>query len=206
MKREREPTQEEFEKLLAWLASAARDYQTMHYRLTRIFISGGCYDAERLADEVMNRVAVRIDKVVSDYKGDPARCLQGFAELVALEDRKDRKRRVDIELVEPSVLADERGQEEDDQRKREREDACLKRCMKELTGGERDLFERYFQSDMKAKVARKKLAADLGITANALRIKAHRLGRRLRHCLDGCLDQRPETLNDAEETIRGGNS
>lgn len=192
MKREREPTQEEFEKLLAWLASAGRDYQTMHYRLTRIFISGGCDDAERLADEVMNRVAVRIDKVVSDYKGDPARCLQGFAEHVALEDLKDRKKRIDIERVEQSILPEEREQEEHERRKREREDAALEKCMEELTGDESHLFRRYFQNDVKAKLARKKLAADLGITANALRIKAHRIGRRLRHCLDGCLDERRE--------------
>jgi RNA polymerase sigma factor (sigma-70 family) len=192
MKREREPTQEEFEKLLAWLALAGRDYQTMHYRLTRMFISKGCYDSERLADEVMNRVAVRIDKVVSDYQGDPARCLQGFAELVALEDLKDRKKRVDIQWVVQPILPEEREQEEQEQRKREQEDACLERCKKELTGDERDLFEHYFQNDMKAKLARKKLAADLRITANALRIKAHRLGRRLRHCLEGCLDEQLE--------------
>lgn len=162
----------------------------MHHRLTRIFISGGCLDAESLADEVMNRVAVRIDKVVSDYKGDPARCLQGFAEFVALEDRKERNARIDIEKVEQSILPEDREREEDERRKREREDACLEGCMKEFTGEERALYQGYFQNDMKAKLARKKLAEDLGITANALRIKAHRVSRRLRRCLDGCLDER----------------
>jgi RNA polymerase sigma factor (sigma-70 family) len=190
MKRERDPTPEEFEKLLAWLVSAGRNYQTMHHRLTRIFISGGCLDAESLADEVMNRVAVRIDKVVRDYEGDPARCLQGFAENVAREYRHELTKIVDIEKVEQSIRPEEREQQEEERRKREREDACLETCKNELTSDERDLFERYFQNEMKAKVARKKLAEDLGITANALRIKAHRVWRRLRRCLDGCLDER----------------
>jgi RNA polymerase sigma factor (sigma-70 family) len=189
MKSEREPTQEEFEKLLAWLASAGRDYQTMHYRITRMFISGGCYDAERLADEVVNRVAARIDKVVSDYEGDPARCLRGFAENVAREDRNDRKKQIDIEWVEQSILPETREQEEEERQTRQREDACLAKCLAELTSRERNVFWRYFQDETQAKVARRRLAAELGITANALRIKAHRLSRRLRHCLEACLDE-----------------
>ncbi|HEV7396094.1 MAG TPA: hypothetical protein VGN86_06255 [Pyrinomonadaceae bacterium] len=192
MKRERDPTPEEFEKLLAWLASAGRDYQTMHYRLTRIFIAGGCCDAEALADEVMNRVAVRIDKVVQTFPGDPARCLQGFAENVAREHKKFLKKQIDIERVEQSIQPDEPEQEKNERQKRDLEDASLAKCMEELSAGDRNLFERYFQKETKAKVARRKLAAELEITANALRIKAHRLRRRLRQRLDGCLGGRRE--------------
>jgi hypothetical protein len=66
MKRERCPTPEEFEKLLAWFHSdpeeAGRMFNLVHSRLIRVFASRGCVDAEALADEVTNRVAVRIDR------------------------------------------------------------------------------------------------------------------------------------------------
>jgi hypothetical protein len=138
----------------------------------------------------MNRVAVRIDKVVSEYKGDPSRTLRGFAENVAREDRTDRKKQVDIEWVEQSFLPEDREEKEEERKTRDREDACVAKCKAELTDRERNVFWRYFQDETKAKVARKKLAAELGVTANALRIKAHRVGLRLRHCLETCLEKR----------------
>jgi RNA polymerase sigma factor (sigma-70 family) len=191
MKREREPTKEEFEKLLAWLASAGREYGTMHHRLIRIFLSRGCIDAENLADEVMNRVAVRIDKVVTTYEGDPAKCFQGFLENVYLEYLRDQRLRSNIEPLEP--LPDH-GR---DQEKSEREDDCLTECLGELTPGECDLFRRYFQEEKRAKInARKRLAAELRLTANALRIKAHRIRQRSRKCMEACLESlaTPETI------------
>lgn len=190
MKRERDPTPEEFEKLVAWLASAGRDYPTTHYRLTRVFIVRGCIDAERLADEVMNRVAVRIDKLIKDYPGDPIKCLLGFADNVDREDLPDRKRRSEAEPPPQSISPDEREQQERDRERRELEDECLTRCMEELAAAERDLFRSYFQNEKRAKIdARKKLTAELRLTANALRIKAHRLRRRLRRCMEACLDE-----------------
>lgn len=190
MKKERDPTPEEFEKLLDWLAAdrdeAGRKYETIRYRLIKIFASRGCIDAETLADEVMNRVAVRIEKVVVTYEGDPAKCFQGFADKVYLEDLRDRRQRSETDLpVQPIPPDDEREQEN-----REQEDGCLTRCMAELTSAEYDLFRRYFQDEKRVKInARKKLAAELRLTANALRIKAHRLRWRLRRCMFACLNE-----------------
>jgi RNA polymerase sigma factor (sigma-70 family) len=188
MKKERDPTPEEFEKLLAWLdsdrESAGRKYETIRSRLIRIFLSRGCLEAETLADEVMNRVAVRIEKVVQLYDGDPAKCFQGFAEKVYLEDLRDRRQRSEVDPpAQPVPPDDEREREE-----REGEDRCLTRCMGELKPAEDDLFRVYFQKEKRAKINdRKKLAAELGLTANALRIKAHRIRRRLRGCMEVCL-------------------
>lgn len=187
MKRERDPTPEEFEKLLAWLASAGRDYKTIHHRLTRIFTSRGCIDAEMLADEVMNRVAVRIDKVVTTYEGDPVKCLLGFAENVYHEDWRDRQKLSEAEPPTQSTPPDGGEKEERERKKREQEDECLAICMEELSKADGNLFRRYFQEEERAKIARKKLAAELKITANALRIKAHRIRRRLQQCMQACL-------------------
>jgi DNA-directed RNA polymerase specialized sigma24 family protein len=201
MKRERDPTPEEFEKLLAWLDCdrdvAGKKYETIRSRLIRIFISRGCVEADRLADEVMNRVAVRIDKLVETYEGDPARCLQGFADKVYLEYLRDQKRRSEVDTIPQPIFPDEREREELELAEREQEDECLTRCMGELSWANSELFRRYFEGEKSARInARKKLAAEFRLTANALRIKAHRIRRRLRQCLEACLNEirGPETV------------
>jgi len=188
MKKERDPTLEEFEKLLAWLDSdreaAGGKYETNRSRLIRVFVSRGCVEAETLADEVMNRVAVRIDKVVKTYQGDPAKCFQGFAENVYHEHHRDQRPRSEVDPPEPPVSPDDESERE----KRELEDRCLTRCLGELPSAERDLFWRYFQEEKRIKIkARKTLAKELRLTANALRIKAYRIRRRLRKSMEDCL-------------------
>lgn len=180
MKRERDPTPEQFQKLLDWLASSGTDYETMHRRLVKIFVARRCFDAETLADEVMNRVAVRIDDIITRYE-DPPRCLQGFAENVYREDRRDRMKLSDVEPPPP------KPEPEDE---RELQDRCLTRCLGELKPGEAELFRGYFPAQERAKInARRKLAAKLKLTANALRIKAYRVRRSLRRCMESCVDE-----------------
>jgi len=51
-----------------------------------------------------------------------------------------------------------------------------------------DLFRRYFQDLTPAKIKiRKKLAAELRLTGNALAIKVGRIRKRLRECMKECL-------------------
>jgi DNA-directed RNA polymerase specialized sigma24 family protein len=196
MKKERPPTDAEFQKLLTWLDGdpdlAGKKYQTLHLRLTRIFITRGCLDAEELADEVMNRVGVRIDEIVKTYEGDPGRCLHGFAKRVWQEYARDQ--RVDSldDVQPPSVPADDE-REMERQQKCEQEDDCLSECMSLLMPVDGDLFRRYFQDEKRAQHGRQRLAADLRITANALRIKAYRIRRRLRRCMEACLKRVPES-------------
>ena len=154
-----------------------------------MFVARGCVDAEKLTDEVMNRVAVRIDKLVETYEGDPAKCFHGFAEKVYLEYlRGPREESLPEPFAPETPLSDEREQER--QQAREQEDECLTRCLADLSAGDSSLFRRYFQEEKRAKInARKKMAAELRLTANALRIKAHRMRRGLRQCMFACLRQ-----------------
>jgi hypothetical protein len=186
MKRERDPTPEEFDKLLAWLDSdrevAGEIHEKLRYRLIKIFVARGCADPERLADEVSNRVAVRIEKLMITYS-DPAKCFCGFAENVHHEYRRDPPEESLSELLPQPAPPDE-GDEE----KLEQEDECLEHCMNQLSKAESELFRRYFQDEKQAKIkARKSLALELKSTANALRIKAHRIRRRLHSCMQECL-------------------
>lgn len=179
MKKERDPTPEEFQKFLRWLDSdhdtAGQKFNVIQTRLSRIFMSRGCIDAEALADEVSNRVAVRIDSCVVKYN-DPYRCCLGFLDNVYMEYLRDARR----PPPPPPIRRDTD--------RLEMEDRCLKRCLGDLETPEKDLFERYFEGEKRARInARQKMAEELKLTANALRIQAFRVRRRLRLCLEECL-------------------
>lgn len=183
MKRERDPTKEEFKKLLLWLNPDPNhdgsDYTLIQSRLTRIFTSRGCADPETLAVEVLNRVAVRIATLKLNYD-DPLRCCYGFVDNVCHE--YFREKRIE-DAAEPPPKP--RPAEE-----LEREDACLEECLREFCVGDRDTVVRYFQGEKSARIAgRKKLAEELHLTANALRIQAHRHRRKLNQCLQLCLEK-----------------
>jgi len=182
MLKERDPTGEELEKLLAWFDSdrekGAVKFQTINARLIRVFSSRGCgVDADSLADEVLNRVAVRIDTVILKYP-DAVRCCLSFIDNVYHEWYRQQCRKAKANPP-PSPRPAE---------VLEREDECLKQCLESVTKPDRDLFERYFQSEKHIE-PRKKLALELAVTANALRIRAHRIRKQLRHCLIECLGE-----------------
>ena len=196
MKREREPTQEELDKLLAWLDLdrdvAAAKYETIRNGLIRFFLFRECIDSGMLADEVINRVSVRIDKVIEKYS-EPAKCFHGFAGNVYREYLQDHPRQVD---TDPSVFPDPPDDEEERNRL-ELEDECLNRCMGKLTPADNDLFRRYFQELTPAKIKiRKKLAAELRLTGNALAIKVGRIRKRLRECMKECLAEASDQMTD----------
>ena len=181
MKKERDPTREELEKLLAWFDSdrenAAVKFQSINARLIRVFASRGCVDADSLGDEVMNRVAVRIDTVIVKYP-DPAHCCLAFIDNVYREWYRDQCRKANAKPPPGPRPVEEL----------EKEDECLKQCLQTVSKPDRNLFERYFQSEKRIET-RKKLASELALTMNALRIRAHKIRKTLRQCLVECLSE-----------------
>ena len=188
-------TQDAFDTLLSWLDAdrerAGRKYQEIRVRLIKIFTCRGCYDAEELADETINRVIARVDDVVNGYQGDPALYFYGVSQKVQLEyTRKSRFRdaevSVDVAAVDP-IPAD--ASLTDDI---EREYECLERCLEHLPADNRKLVLEYYQQEKRAKIDhRKLLASELGIAVNALRIRAHRIRRALEACVRDCLENQP---------------
>ena len=183
MKRERDPTREEFDKLLLWLDpncdEAGNKLNLIHRRMTKILVSRGCVDAETLADEVVNRVAVRVEIVRNGYS-DPLRCFIGFLGKVYKEYLREQHKESHARPPEPPRPAEDL----------EREDQCLRKCLEELNPHERNVVVRYFQGEKGQRIIeRQKLAAELNLTANALRIQAFRLRKRAVQCLRRCLDE-----------------
>jgi DNA-directed RNA polymerase specialized sigma24 family protein len=179
MKRRDPPSEENFEKLLAWLDSdrekAGEKYHRIHFRLIRIFAAKGSIDAEDLADQTFNVVALKIDWLIENYEGDPALYFYGVARKIFQEDNK--RGRIPIPPAPP------------DNTEIEQRCACLDRCLeKKASTDERDWVLRYQDGRGQERINnRKLLAEELGISLNALRIRIFHIQARLRPCIEDCL-------------------
>ena len=173
------PSNEAFEKLLHWLDAdrdkAGEKYEIIRLRLIRIFSCRGCFECDDLADETINVVASRIDWLIENFKGDPALFFYGVAKKIFQE---QFKKKPPPPLPPPPDVT-----------QIERECGCLEECLKQqLAMPDRTLVLRYHEKEKREKIRlRKQIAAELGITINALRIKVHHLHARLRPCIEQCL-------------------
>lgn len=194
MKKEWVLTEDAFESLLAWLDNdrerAGSKYETIRLRLIKIFTCRGCFEAEELADETINRVVGKVDEIANTYQGDPALYFYGVSHNIHLEYLRKLKLRVSETSPESTYTAPRPGVDlvEDI----EPEFECLEHCLDDLPSDSRKLVLEYYQHEKHAKIDhRRRLADELGIAANALRIRAHRMRRALRDCVQNCLEQQP---------------
>jgi DNA-directed RNA polymerase specialized sigma24 family protein len=186
-------TQEQFDSLLGWLDAdrnaAALKYAKIQLRIIRIFACRGCCEAETLADDTFDRVASKIEWLIVNYVGDPTLYFYGVAQNVYREYLR-RKPPADL----PEQVVDSPNPEED-----ERVYECLTSCMGQLPSENTNLVLSYYEGEKQTKITnRKRLAEELGITLDALRIRVHRIRRELRKCVFKCLDRFRNT-----ETISG---
>ena len=191
MKKDWVLSQDEFNAMLAWLdpdwERAGTKYETIRVRLIKILTCRGCPSPEELADETINRVASKVPEIVGTWEGDPSLYFYKVAQNIFLEWRRVTIRQVDVPVEEaqsvPAVAAASDEIAEHD---------CLERCLQELAEGERTLMLEYYRQQGQAKIDhRKKLATEMGIAVNALRIRAHRIRRSLRQCVLDCLEAQP---------------
>jgi len=195
MKKEWVLTQEGFDGLLAWLDPdrnrAGKKYESIRLRLIKIFSCRGCVEAEDLADETINRVLVKIDQIKDEYVGEPTLYFFGIGKNVYREYQRKclaRQSEVPIEAAGDHSTCVTLALTEDV----EPEYQCLERCLDRLPSTSRQLVLEYYQQEKQAKIDyRKRLADEMGIAVNALRIRAYRIRRSLEECVHGCLEQKP---------------
>jgi RNA polymerase sigma factor (sigma-70 family) len=180
-------TQENFEVLLSWLdqnrESAGQRYEKIRARLIRIFIGRGCFEAEQLADETINRVTQKLSQVIESYAGgEPALYFYGVADKIHLEWLRKQKK---IKQIPFSETDGTRGGEVESA---EAEYECLESCLETLPEAYRRLIVEYYRKEKSAKIEnRRKLAQQLKISTNALQIKASRIRTELRECVQKCV-------------------
>jgi DNA-directed RNA polymerase specialized sigma24 family protein len=194
MKKEWVLTQEAFDTLLDWLdvdrERAGRKYEEIRVRLIKIFTCRGCSEAEELADETINRVVAKIGDIAADYEGDCTPYFCAVSQKVYLEYlRKVRARQADIAVEDLGGLSFPAMSVANDI---EPVYECLEHCLDHLPPPNRKLVVQYYQQEKHAKIEnRQRLAMELGIAVNALRIRAHRMRRALRECVRNCLEEQP---------------
>lgn len=177
--------QSDFDQLLAWLDEdrelAARKYEAIRLRLTKIFSARGCTVAEELADDTIDRVTKKVSAIADGYEGDPAIYFYGVARIVFLE---FTRKPVTNEL--PLHLADHNKTENDEL---ERQDECLEKCLKKLPAGQKSFIIKYYKRTKTEKIKnRLRMMEEFEITAETLRVRAFRIRDKLQKCVFTCLE------------------
>jgi DNA-directed RNA polymerase specialized sigma24 family protein len=176
--------------LLAWLDeggdTGGEAYLQMRRRLVTYFQRKRCLAPDDLADDTLNRVTRRLEEEGSISDGPPARYCYIVAKFVLLEHLRhpDSRRGPNLNLAEqardPAVAPGEPPIQE-------RMLECLDRCLSALERADRELILEYYRDGRGARIERRRrLAASLQLTANALAIRACRLRDKLERCVSAC--------------------
>lgn len=182
-----ELTEESFNLFLSWLSkdrdTAGRKYEDIRRRLIVMLHARGCSRAGEAADEAINRFIRRLPEMIDTYQGDPV----PYICVIARNVHREILRSDPVPLDETDYDGLTRNEPDDDDDE-ERVHECLERCLNKLESKHRELVLNYYQNDKQAKIDfRKQLAKAMGIAANALRIRVHRIRTTLETCLDDCL-------------------
>jgi RNA polymerase sigma factor (sigma-70 family) len=186
-------TQIAFTRLLVWLddgiESHGERYVEMRRRLVSYFDRRNRPTADELADETLNRVARTLDEVgVIDTK-PPARYCYVVAKFVLLEDLRRERRHLPLDESRPpgAPRGGSRAAQDDERADREHRLDCLDRCLETLKPEQRELIVEYYAEVRQKKIERRReLARRLGITMNALAIRAWRIREGLMTCVQTC--------------------
>jgi RNA polymerase sigma factor (sigma-70 family) len=184
-----------FRSFLDWLddgePSEGQRYLEMRDRLLSYFDRKNCLNADELADETLNRVARRLEEEGEIQSDTPAKYCYTVARFVFLEYlRKPSGRNVPLDdvLNSDKSSAVHATSEPDEAEQREQRLGCLEKCTNSLDPASRDIILRYYLGQQREKIDNRSAIADrLGITANALTIRACRIRNKLETCVRKCI-------------------
>lgn len=161
---------------------AALAYESLRRTLVKFFDWRGAWSPEEGADETLDRLARKL--AAGDQVSDVRSFAHGIARHVLLEQLRSPEARIaraeETELdalAAVDAIADE-----------EPLGVCLERCLAELPMESRELILQYYVDRGRAKIEnRRRLAASLGLSDNALRSRAQRVRDRLERCIAECM-------------------
>jgi DNA-directed RNA polymerase specialized sigma24 family protein len=194
-KKDWELTQSAFHRLLSWFDggndSGGQKYLEMRYRLTKYFDRKNCVAPDELADETLNRVARRLMEEGAITDTTPAKYCYSLAKYVFLEYLRDQGRENSgLNEMMVSGRLNNSVSLKTEQREKERRLECLERCAQKLEPDARYLIFEYYSGEQRVKIEnRRSLASQLGITMNALSIRACRIRERLESCVRECMSR-----------------
>jgi len=182
--------EDNFDALLAWLdpdrERAGAKYEDIRHSLISIFSWQGSCNAEDLADETITRVTNKVFELAPTYTGDPALYFYGVAKKMQLE----VMRREQSVAETPSLDNIKDTREPQEPNNFEQEFECLEHCLRRLPPTDRELILLYYQQEQPKIGSRKELARKLGVAANNLRVKVHRIRLGLHACIEDCIQRK----------------
>lgn len=189
-------TPDSFAALLAWLDdgvdSNGERYIDVRRRLASYFDRRNRPAADDLADKTLTRVAITLaqDGVIATRP--PARFCFAVARYVLLEDLRRDRRLVPFDesrATDSPGGTGHAGAAERDAREHRLD--CLDACLQNLKPDQRELIVEYYTESRQKKIQRRReLAMRLGISMNALAIRAWRIREGLMTCVRECGDRR----------------
>jgi DNA-directed RNA polymerase specialized sigma24 family protein len=192
-----------FQRLLEWLdggaSSGGRKYLEMRRRLVAYFDRKNCTTPDELADETLNRVARRLEEEGAIEGDAPERYCYIVARFVFMEHLRETRKEGALanDLRRLSHADDLAAAKADDEPElKERRLNCLEQCLNRLEAASREIIARYYVGEARVKIEhRRSLAEELGITMNALSIRACRIRDRLESCVRECVGAGPDALS-----------
>ncbi|MDZ7344000.1 MAG: hypothetical protein ONA90_05760 [candidate division KSB1 bacterium] len=184
-------TETRFNQLLAELDSnreqAAMRYETLRQRLIKFFQWYHCCVPEELADEIMDRAARDICENHKKLEADHSDLyFLSMARYLLYEYwRRQKSIQKAIEKAGPNH-ADHQPESDSNHAILVREQEYEKRCLQSLLFEEQKLLVRYYEGRGRPRSQnRQKLAAELGVTLNALRYRIFWIKKKLKKSVDG---------------------
>ena len=181
------PTESAFRQFLLWLdegvESDGAKYLEMRRRLVLYFDRKKCLLPDELADETLGRVAQKLQEQGEITNLSPAHYCYVVARFVFLEYlRRVEHSQANLDAI-PGASSDPSVQDGSSASQEKLLDR-LDRCLERLTAEDRELILKYYEGDGRTKIeARRKLAERLGLSPNALTIRACRIRNKVESCV-----------------------
>ena len=191
MKKDFALTQQDFDAFLLWLSADREEagvlYEKVREGLIKFFRFRGCGDPAALADETINRVALKVTTFDSSKDVKKITYFYGFASNVFLEYMRTVKSH-EVSLDGEDFFSHPNLQATDDASNVGFD--CLENCLMKLPPEESALVVNYYGKDKSEKFeARRKLADALNLKMPALHTKIFRIRSVLRECVEKCLEK-----------------
>lgn len=185
------------DSLLSWLDegtdSQGLTYLEMRRRLVSYFDRKNCQPPDELADETLNRVARRLDEEGRIESETPAKYCYIVARFVFMEHLRNARKGDELfdEARWPTSGVLNTSEGDDEKETRQKLLNCLEQCIGKLEPQNRAIITRYYVETGRRKIEnRGELASELGITVNALSIRACRIRDKLEDCVKDCVSRK----------------
>lgn len=164
--------------------SAGERFEVLRKKLVFYFEYRRCDDPEELAQETLERLRQKKDDVVNDL----TRFCYGVARNVLHEYR--RKKQAERKYIsEQEYHSHAAASDEEATVGKERRLQCLEKCTAGLSMDERALLTVYFSGRGRSRQERRRrMAEQLSIPLETLRLRVFNLKRRVRKCIEKCFE------------------